>query len=224
MWQSVLTHRIDRGAWAEAARVPEMQITQGDAGLLHLLRQDGQEKLVFERVRLGLDAALRAASASGDFGAAISRMRTAVVEARSAVGLLGQAVSGTSAGLAAERRQLEDAERRGRLAAGIGDRETVDVAQRFAVKHAEKLAVLERKLAAQQDELAIARRELAEMVEQLDRVEREQQARGGTAPPPSGGRFTPDEEEELLRSRMDRAAKEAKAAEQLEALKRRMGR
>lgn len=179
---------------------------------------------MFERVRLGLDAALRAAAASGDFAAAISRMRTAVVEARSAVGLLEQGVSGTSAGLAAERRQLEDAERRGRLAAGIGDRETVDVAQRFAVKHAEKLAVLERKLAAQEDELAIARRELAEMVEQLDRVEREQQARGGSAPPPSGGRFTPDEEEELLRSRMDRAAKEAKAAEQLEALKRRMGR
>ena len=165
-------------------------------------------------MRVGLDAALRAAAASGDFAAAISRMRHAVVEARSAVGLLEQGVNGTTAGLAAERQQLEDAERRGRLAAGIGDRETVGVAQRFVAKHTEKVTVLERKLAVQQDEMVIARRELAEMVEQLARVEREQ---------PAPGRVAPDEEEELLRSRMDRAAKEAQAAEQLAALKRRMG-
>lgn len=178
---------------------------------------------MFERVREAIDAALGAASSPGEFTAAISRMRGAVVEARVAVRLLEQGLDGTSAGLAAERRQLEDAERRGRLAAGIGDRETVDVAQRFAAKHVEKITVLERKLAAQQDELTLARRELAEMVQQLDRVEREQQTRAGTTALPSPGRVAPDEEEELLRSRMDRAAKEARAEQQLEALKRRMG-
>lgn len=183
---------------------------------------------MFERLRAAIDAALSAAASPGDFTAAISRMRGAVLEARAAVRQLEQESDATTAGLAAERRQLEDAERRGRLAAGIGDRETVDVAQRFAAKHAEKVAVLERKLAAQQDELTLARRELADMVEQMDGVEREQQARlGSTAAagsaPGSAGPVAPDEEEELLRSRMDRAAKEAQAEQQLEALKRRMG-
>jgi predicted nucleic acid-binding Zn-ribbon protein len=176
---------------------------------------------VFERVREAIDAALGAAASPGELTAAISRMRGAVVEARAAVKLLEQGLDGTSAGLAAERRQLEDAERRGRLAAGIGDRETVDIAQRFAAKHVEKITVLERKLAAQQDELTLARRELAEMVEQLARVEREHQGAAGPAPEP--GRVPPDDEEELLRSRMDRAAKDARADQQLEALKRRMG-
>lgn len=185
---------------------------------------------MFERVREAIDAALGAASSSGEFTAAISRMRGAVVEARAAVKLLEQGWDGTTAGLAAERRQREDAERRGRLAAGIGDRETVDVAQRFAAKHVEKISVLERKLAAQQDELTLAQRELAEMVEQLARVEREHQERMGSAAATAGGpavgdpgRVAPDEEEELLRARMDRAAKEARAEQQLEALKRRMG-
>lgn len=179
---------------------------------------------MFERVRLGLDAALRAAASTGDFAGVISRMRSAVVDGREAVRQLEQSVETTGAALAAERRQLEDAERRGRLAGGIGDRETVEVAQRFAARHAEKIAVLERKLAVQQDELTLARRELAEMVEQLDRVEREQRSGADPGAPPGSGRFTPEEEAEVLKSRMDRAAKEARAAEQLEALKRRMGR
>src|SRR5439155_3331514 len=85
--------------------------------------------------------------------------REAVVEARVAVRELGEGVGRTEAALAAEHQRLADSERRGRLAAEIQDRETVDVAGRFAAKHGERVGVLERKLAAQRDELGLAQRE-----------------------------------------------------------------
>src|SRR3989449_2649838 len=75
-------------------------------------------------------------------------MREAVVEAKLAVGETREAVARTERDLTQERQRLADAERRGRLAAEIQDRETVDVAQRFAAKHRERAAVLEEKLAA----------------------------------------------------------------------------
>ncbi len=120
------------------------------------------------------------------------------------------------AALAAEQEHLLATERRGRLAEGIGDRETAEVARRFAAKHSEKVALLERKLSVQREELSLLERELSEMVEQLSRAEE----RAGSA----GGVGSGDEDEELLRYRMERAAREALAEEQLEALKRRMGR
>src|SRR2546427_10060151 len=107
-------------------------------------------------------------------------MREAVVEARVAVRELGEGVGRTEAALAAERQRLADAERRGRLAAEIQDRETVDVAGRFAAKHRERVGVLERKLAAQRDELGRAQREPTEMEAQLARG-------GGDRAPTEGG-------------------------------------
>src|SRR5437879_4925919 len=100
-------------------------------------------------------------------------MREAVVEAKVAVRELGEGVVRTEAELVAERQRLADAERRGRLAAEIQDRETVDVAARFAAKHRERVGVLERKLAAQRDELGLTQRELTEMQAQLARAERD---------------------------------------------------
>ncbi|GBD31436.1 MAG: hypothetical protein KatS3mg081_1146 [Gemmatimonadales bacterium] len=141
-------------------------------------------------------------------------MRSAVLEARAAVRRLEQEVGSTEAALAAEREQLLAAERRGRLAEGIGDRETVEVARRFAAKHSERVALLERKLRVQREELTLLQRELSEMVEELGRAEQRAGAGGDAA----------SEDEELLRYRMERAAREALAQEQLEALKRRMGR
>jgi hypothetical protein len=143
-------------------------------------------------------------------------MRGAVLEAREAIRRLEREVESTAAALAVEREQLTAAERRGRLAEGIGDRETVEVARRFAAKHSEKVALLERKLVVQREELGLLHRELAEMVEQLRAAEE----RAGA----SGVEASGVEDEELIRYRMERAAREALAREQLEALKRRMGR
>src|SRR5256886_13976928 len=76
------------------------------------------------------------------------QMREAVVEAKLAVGETREAVARTERDLTQERQRLADAERRGRLASEIQDRETVEVAQRFAAKHRERTDVLEKKLAA----------------------------------------------------------------------------
>jgi hypothetical protein len=93
------------------------------------------------------------------------------------------------------------------------------------------VGVLEKKLAALKDELALFERELAAMQAQLARAERDRplseaersaerawrdlQAAGGKRP-------GADPEDEALKSRLDRAAREAVADRQLQELKKRM--
>jgi hypothetical protein len=105
------------------------------------------------------------------------------------------------------------------------------VAGRFAAKHRERAGVLDKKLAALRDELALYERELADMRAQLARAEqdrpvteaersaerawRDLQAAGGSRPGADPG-------EELLKSRLDRAAREAAADRQLRELKKKM--
>ena len=140
--------------------------------------------------------------------------------------------SETERRLTLERQQLADAERRGRLAQGIQDTETAEVAERFAATHRERVAVLERKLDAQRQELALAEREFGGMKQQLVDYERSHPADRASARVESawrsveaagGSRPETDVEGERLRSELDRAAREARADEQLAALKRKMG-
>lgn len=186
---------------------------------------------MFERLRDALGAALDAATPPGNLRDLARQMREAVVEAKLAAQETGQAVSRTQGELAVERQRLADAERRGRLAAEIQDRETVAIAERFAAKHRERVAVLERKLAALTDERALYERELSDMQAQLARAERDRplteaersaerawrdlQAAGGARP-------GTDLRDELLKSAMDRAAREAAADKQLKELKKKM--
>ncbi|HEY7192455.1 MAG TPA: hypothetical protein VH439_01855 [Gemmatimonadales bacterium] len=152
-------------------------------------------------------------------------MREAVVDAKVAVAEIQEALARTEREVAAERQRLADAERRGRLAGEIQDQETVAVADRFAAKHRERLGVLERKLVAQQEEMGLAQRELDDMQAQLKKA--------ATAEPSTerawrdieeagGAREGTDLRDELLRSDMDRAAREAAAQRQLEELKKKM--
>jgi hypothetical protein len=143
-----------------------------------------------------------------------------------------EGITATEGHLTRERRQLDDAERRGRLARGIQDEETVGIAERFATKHRERVAVLEQKLDAQRREHALAEREYEEMKADLVAFERTHpaaqaersvesawrnvEAAGGTRP-------DSDAEGATLKREIDRAAREARAAEQLEALKKKMG-
>ena len=186
---------------------------------------------MFERLRDAINAALDAAS-PGDTRAAVPMMRDAVIQARAAIEAMRQGLQQTEQRLNHERVQLADAERRGRLASGIQDQETAEIAERFAAKHRERVEVLERKLEAQRSELALAEREYGEMKAQLIEAERQRpaadaarsvesawrdlEAAGGTRP-------DTDVQDELLRSQIDRSAREARAEEQLEELKRKMG-
>ncbi|MEK6688049.1 MAG: hypothetical protein AABZ01_06255, partial [Gemmatimonadota bacterium] len=82
-----------------------------------------------------------------------------------------EAIGTTTRELDGERVRLADAERRGTLAAGIGDQETSALAEIWIVKHRERVQLLERKLEVQRDELAMA--EGARVDVELDRHARE---------------------------------------------------
>jgi hypothetical protein len=176
---------------------------------------------VFERLRAAVNAALDAAMPPPDWRDLVGQMRRAAVEGRAAILKLEEALRATQQALAREEQQLADARRRGGLADDIGDRETVEVAGRFTAKHAERVAVLEQKLAAQRAELALAERDVGEMVAQLKELE----LRGGV--PRDGARVMPDPlgpDDAMLGAELDRAAKDAAADERLRELKKRMGR
>lgn len=188
---------------------------------------------MFERLRDALRAALEAATPSGDLRDLTRQMREAVVDAKVAVQEMREALTRTDAEVGAERQRLADAERRGRLAGEIQDAETVQVAERFAARHRERVAMLERKLAAQREELALAERDLQDMQTQLRAAERDRPAgaaRGSAErawrdlQAAGGARPGVDLEDELLRADMDRAARERAADEQLDLLKKKLGR
>jgi hypothetical protein len=119
---------------------------------------------VFDGLKARLDRLFRERGpAAREYAAGL---REALIEARVGITGLREALTRTEHELAAERKALADAERRGRLAAELPDTETVGVAERFAVRHRERVLVLERKLEVQREELTLAEREVAEMAAQ----------------------------------------------------------
>jgi hypothetical protein len=178
---------------------------------------------MFERLKETLrDALSRASSPQGR--AALAQMRDALVQAKVGLADLRQGVERTGARLDAERLELDTVRRRGKLAADIDDRETVNLAGQYERKHADRVTVLEKKLAAQQEELALAEHEIDEMTAQL------RAAYAGVVPPDVAPPPTmPDpaeqarEETDTLRRDIERTAREAAAQRQLDELKRRMG-
>jgi hypothetical protein len=121
---------------------------------------------VFEGLRARLERLLQDRTRP-DHRARAAALREALLEAKVGVSTMRSALAATERELAREREQLEDAERRGRLAAELPDSETVTVAERFAARHRERVAVLERKLIVQRDELLLAEREVADMLSEF---------------------------------------------------------
>jgi phage shock protein A len=93
----------------------------------------------------------------------LTLMRKEMVNARAALPELDAVVRGAERDHARERTALQDCERRARLAAGIGDAETVRIAEEFASRHRERARVLEQKLSAARAERDLRRREVEEM-------------------------------------------------------------
>jgi phage shock protein A len=175
---------------------------------------------MFERLRRSLADAISRASSPEETRAALAMMREALVEAKVGVSQLRATLDDTRAQLARERHELETVQRRGRLAVQINDAETVRVAAQFERRHSERVAVLERKLAAQEAELDLAEREVAEMAGQLKAMV----AGAGRGAVSTAG--LPNDEPDaanVLRREVDRAAREAEAERKLAELKRRMG-
>ena len=187
---------------------------------------------VFDGLRARLDRLFAEEGGSGNARAYAAGLRDAVVEAKAAVSQMRDLLAASERDLATERRQLEDAERRGRLAADIADTETATVAERFAARHRERVGVLERKIAVQREELELAGRELEEMMTEFRAVQHGRPPR--SAPTASerawrdieaagGSRPETDLEGDLLKARADQRLHEAAVEAQLAHLKKKLG-
>jgi hypothetical protein len=185
---------------------------------------------VFESLRATLADLLGGRVAPADRRLVIADMKRSLVQAKLGVEDLRDGLEVTRRRLAEEREKLATATRRRTLAEGIQDTETVTLAARYEAQHAERIAVLERKLEAQEAECGLAERDYDEMVKQL------KQASVGAGSGLSADSRGPTDEElglpddaplrgELdgLARRRDRAEREAGADAALEALKRKMG-
>ena len=117
---------------------------------------------MLDGLKARLDQLLRE-RAGGDLRAYAAGMREALIEAKVGLVRMNEALLATEQELEAERKQLDDAERRGRLAAAVPDLQTVEVAERFAARHRVRIEVLVRKVAVQRDELLLVQREIQEM-------------------------------------------------------------
>jgi L-lactate utilization protein LutC len=153
-----------------------------------------------------------------DRRAQASGLHDALVELKVAAGQNKDALATAERELAAERIRLDDAERRGRLAGEIGDTETGQIAEEFAAKHRERVALLERKVAVIRDELAYVEREYQTLAAQLKSV---RQGGGSVGPTP----LLDESERELdaLRHQAEREAKDLAVQQQLELLKKKLG-
>jgi hypothetical protein len=172
-----------------------------------------------DELRARLDRLLAGQGLASDRRARAMGLHAALVELKVAVGQSRDALAQAERELASERRQLEDAERRGRLAAGIGDAETARIAEEYAARHRERAGILERKVGVIRDELAYAEREYQSLAAQY------QAARGpgaGTSPgaPPDD---LSEHELDHLQAKADREAAEQAAKAQLEHLKKKLG-
>jgi hypothetical protein len=206
-------------------------LDQSRTDIRRILRQDRAEVLsVFEGLRSRIEQFLAQHTAPADARASMDLLHSAVLEAKVSVAAMRDGVVATERELVLERKQLEDAERRGRLAGDIADQETAQVAERYAARHRERTGVLERKLEVQRDELILAEREVAEMTAQLRSARQGLGAGAGSAgaawrdiESAGGVRPETDLQDELLKSNLDRAAREAAADAQLAHLKRKLG-
>jgi hypothetical protein len=170
---------------------------------------------VFESLKARLEQFFRADSRS-DSRTRAALLREALLEAKVGISTMRSALLATQDELLQERRRLEDAERRGRLATEVPDPETVALAERYAQRHRERIAVLERKLTVQRDELAMAERETQDMLlefrsvrtgasfESVEAAWRDLEAAGGERPVAGPGEETsPDPSGDKLRQAVE---------------------
>lgn len=190
---------------------------------------------MFESLRKSLEELLDKATPPEERRVIAARMKDTLVQARMGLDDLREGLEQTRRRLDLERRELETVRRRRTLAEAIADAETVRLAIQYETMHAERVDVLERKVAVQESELALGERDVASMAAELRAVM--SGARPAVTPSPEaqaeaeldreldptqGGAEARAEIDALGRQRA-RADREADADRRLEELKRRMG-
>ena len=199
-------------------------------GAIRTIRRflDWDNPTVFEGLKARLEKLLADHTPPGDPRQRSALLHAAIVDAKVAVAAMQDALASTERTLAAERKQLEDAERRGRLAAQIPDPETVQIAEQFAVRHRERVQVLEMKLTAQREELALTVRDVEQMTLELRRARQggptpTQEAAWRDLESAGGVRPETDVDGELLKNQLNRQQMDAAVQAQLEHLKKKLG-
>ena len=185
---------------------------------------------MFESLRQTLRDLIDSATPPEERRAVYARMKDTLVQYRVGIEDMRSAAELTRKRLAHERRELETVRRRRQLAEGIEDAETVRIAEHYEAQHAERVAVLERKLEAQQAEVALAEREAQAMSTELKAamagagsLGSAPGARGATQPAEDPLRDDHRADIEGLARAQRRAAADSDAEARLEELKRRMG-
>jgi hypothetical protein len=186
---------------------------------------DAKEFRVFDGLRERLDRLF--ASHGARTGADPAALRDAMREAEILLTRLRASVTETETLLGSERRQLEDAERRGRLAADVPDQETVAIAARFAARHRVRIALLERKVVVQREELQLAERELEELATHAAELGRRDLAADLRATVRTGEHATAEHrqtfQDDLQRMQAERRLMDEAVERQLAYLKRKLG-
>lgn len=192
---------------------------------------------MFDSFRKSLEDLVNRATPPEERREIVSRMRDTLVQAKVGLQEMREALERSRQRAERERQELETVRRRKTLASNIGDAETVKIAEKYELMHAERLEVVERKLLAQEGELALAEREVEAMSKEL------RAAMSGAVPPSTNAeaRAAAELDEELsrdgsgsagghVREEIDslgraraRADREADAQRRLDELKRRMG-
>src|SRR5690606_20629010 len=93
----------------------------------------------------------------------VRAMERELISASGALGNLDDEIRRTTRDLSKEREEEQVCRRRESLAREVDDMETVRIAVEFAERHAERAAVLERKITVLQDERALLARDVAAM-------------------------------------------------------------
>lgn len=161
-----------------------------------------------ENFRRELDADDVGPEAAGD--RRLAAMRRDLAAARTEVRRLDQELARVREQLEQERQEEQNCRRREGLARQIADEETARLASEFAGRHAERAAVLERKVEVLAAEQALRARDLAAMEAAL---------RTRVA---ARGLELDEERDDAEFRRLEQEAKERAAAQRLEELKRRM--
>ncbi len=150
-----------------------------------------------------------------------SGLREALVDFKIGIGQLREALAKSEQELDAARKDAADYERRGQLAAGIGDAETTRVAEEYTAKARERVDLLERKVLVQRDELGLAERDYDATMKQFQSASRgiplDSAPAPGTTSDLHGG---PSALETAL---LEQRAKEATVEAQLAQLKKKLG-
>jgi hypothetical protein len=192
---------------------------------------DVHSAVMFENFRQALNSLLTRGTSPDERRALLAHMRETLARAKAGVEDLRDGLEQARTRLATERRELDTVRRRKKMAADVSDPQTVAVAERFEIHHAERVVVLEQKIAIQERELAMAEEEVREMTKAF------KEAAAGATPPggaPSIDEAAAREVDEALegsrRSDFDNLARararqqrDADAEQRLAELKRRMG-